>query len=224
MNIEWSEEGRAELFAAYAKAQSEMGEVVKTSTNPAFTTTQRTSKYADLSAVTAAVMPAMSKNGLAVIQSPNFDGESVTVETVVGHGAGGFFRSSISLRPTKVDPQGIGSAITYARRYALMALAGVAPEDDDGNAASEPGEPGKRFERDQRQVSAPGRKSSAAVVAAKNAILASPPEKLADWATENANVLAEISKADRDEIMEFYHETTKPFVKANEPSAEKVFA
>lgn len=69
-----------------------------------------------------------------------------------------------------------------------------------------------------------GRKSSAAVVAAKNAILASPADKLADWPKENANVLAEISKADRDEIMEFFDATIKPYVRADEPSAQEVFA
>lgn len=139
MTIEWSDE-RGELFGAYVKAQADMGAVIKNSVNPAFR-----SKYADLSSVLDAVLPAFSKNGMAVIQSPSFDGEVVTVETIVGHSSGGYIKSALSIRPSKPDGHGIGSAITYARRYALLALAGVAPEDDDGNAASGPQEPAQRF-------------------------------------------------------------------------------
>lgn len=154
ISLEWSDEGRKELFGAYVKAQSEMGSVLKGETNAHFS-----SKYADLATVIAAVLPAFNKNGLAVIQSPSFDGETVTIETVVAHDSGAFMRSSISMRPTKGDPQGIGSAVTYGRRYSLLALAGVAPEDDDGNAASGPGEPGKRFTSYESALS---RKSAAA--------------------------------------------------------------
>jgi hypothetical protein len=113
-----------------------MGEVIKNSFNAEFG-----SRYANLAAVIAAVMPAMHKHQLTVIQSPSSDGETVTVETVVTHAGGGWIRSQLSLRPTVQDPQGLASAITYARRYALMALAGVAPADDDGNAACGRGDP-----------------------------------------------------------------------------------
>lgn len=123
--------GLAELFAAYAKAQASMGALIKGAVNPAFR-----SRYADLAAVVDAVMPAMNAAGLAIIQAPSYDGEVLTVETLAVHTAGGWIRSALSVRPAKPDAQGLGSAITYLRRYALMALAGVAPEDDDGNAAS----------------------------------------------------------------------------------------
>lgn len=138
--IEWSDEGRKELIGAYVKAQTEMGDVLKKSSNPHFN-----SKYADLAVVVDAVIPAFNKNDLAVIQSPSFDGEVLTVETFIAHAAGGWLRSMLSIRPSKGDAHGIGSATTYARRYALLALSGVAPEDDDGNAASGPQEGGKRF-------------------------------------------------------------------------------
>lgn len=138
--LEWSEEGRVPLFAAYAKAQADMGAVVKDAANPAFK-----SKYASLANVVDAVLPALNANGLAVIQSPSFDGEVLTVETMLIHAEGGYARASLAVRPGKPDAQGIGSAITYLRRYALMSIAGVAPEDDDGNAASANGEGGKRF-------------------------------------------------------------------------------
>lgn len=140
--VKWSDEGRKELFASYIKAQGELGPVFKNANNPAFK-----SKYADLATVIEAVVPVFNKNDMAVIQSPTFDGEAVAVETIIAHSGGGYMRSTLALRPTKTDPQGIGSATTYARRYALLALAGVAPEDDDGNAASGPGQTGQRFQR-----------------------------------------------------------------------------
>lgn len=146
--LEWSDEGRTQLFVAYAKAQAEMGEVYKRVNNTFFN-----SQYADLSAVLDAVRPAFSSNGLAIIQSPSFDGEVVSVETIITHIGGGWLRSVLSMKPMKADPQGIGSATTYAKRYAILSLAGVAPEgeDDDGNAASANGskpEPGKRFTKE----------------------------------------------------------------------------
>jgi hypothetical protein len=85
-----------------------------------------------------AIVPALNKAGIAVLQSPAFDGEMVTVTTILIHESGASVTSDLKLRPSKLDPQGIGSATTYGRRYSLLALAGVAPEDDDGNAASGP--------------------------------------------------------------------------------------
>jgi hypothetical protein len=144
--LEWSEEGRVQLFAAFAKAQSGMSGVTKDAANTHFAT-----KYATLAAVCEAVLPSMTANGLAVVQSPSFDGEVLTVETLVIHSDGGWMKSILNVRPGKPDAQGLGSAITYLRRYALMSLAGVAPEDDDGNAASATGEGGKKFERNSPQ-------------------------------------------------------------------------
>lgn len=121
------------LFCAYLAAQKEMGDLLKTSTNPAFK-----SKYADLAAVIEAVLPALHNNGFALMQPPHSDGALVEVETLLLHESGGYVRSVLGLRPSKQDPQGVGSAVTYGRRYALQAIAGIAPEDDDGNAASGP--------------------------------------------------------------------------------------
>lgn len=153
--MEWPEEGRKEFIAAYLKAQLEMGAVTKNASNPAFK-----SKYADLATVLDAILPAFHKNGLIVIQSPSYDGDALSVETIIAHTGGGHIRSTLSVRPSKHDPQGVGSAETYCRRYALLALAGVAPEDDDGNAASGPrtAEP-RKFQ--PSETMAPERKSSA---------------------------------------------------------------
>lgn len=128
-----------DLFAALSQAQSEMAPVFKEATNPHFK-----SKYAGLPAVCDAVIPALNKHGIAVIQSPESNGSLVVVETILAHKGGARLHSRLGMRPTKADPQGVGSCITYARRYALLAIAGVAPEDDDGNAASTPQEAPKR--------------------------------------------------------------------------------
>jgi hypothetical protein len=121
------------LFTAMVAAQGDMGTVLKDAVNPHFK-----SKYADLATVCDAVIPALNKHGIAVIQAPGMSGTRVTVETILAHKDGAMMRTILELSPTKADPQGVGSAITYARRYALQSVAGVAPEDDDGNAASQP--------------------------------------------------------------------------------------
>jgi ERF superfamily. len=126
----WSAE-RSALAKAMAKAQGELGPVLKDKTNPAFR-----SKYADLGAVLEAILPALNRAGLSLIQSPSYDGSLVGVTTVLLHESGEWMEATLHMKPVKMDPQGIGSCITYARRYAALAIAGAAPEDDDGNAAS----------------------------------------------------------------------------------------
>lgn len=120
------------IAAALAKAQAEMGKALKESTNPAFR-----SKYADLGNVMDACLPALNKHGIAVIQ-PFFtdDMGGRFVKTVFIHESGETIECAIPLILGKNDMQGLGSALTYARRYGLMAMAGIAPEDDDGNAAA----------------------------------------------------------------------------------------
>jgi hypothetical protein len=146
MCVEISETGLPEFIAAFAKAQAEMGDVIKGTENAAFKNGAKVSKYADLAAVIEAVRPALSKNGLALIQSPHFDGEIVEVETIIAHVNGGMVRSKFKAKPSKFDVQGIGSVTTYLRRYSLMSMCGVAPaDDDDGNAASGAGSNGQKF-------------------------------------------------------------------------------
>lgn len=131
---------RAPFAKAFVAAQKATEAVKKASTNPAFR-----SKYADLAGVVEAVVPALNDNGIAVMQSPAFDGDYVALTTVLLHESGSSVSSTLRLRPSKMDPQGVGSAVTYARRYALLALSGAAPEDDDGNAASGPREKPEPF-------------------------------------------------------------------------------
>lgn len=119
------------IATALAKAQSEMGKALKQSNNPHFR-----SKYADLGSVMDACMPALNANGIAVIQPTiTVEGERF-VETIFMHGeSGGQLSCQVPLIVSKNDMQAFGSAVTYARRYGLMTMAGIAPEDDDGNAA-----------------------------------------------------------------------------------------
>jgi len=121
-----------ELAGALAKAQGEFAGAVKDTNNPFFK-----SKYADLESVVSAIKPHLAKNGLSFIQlSHNLTG-CAAIETVILHLSGEWISCGITAAPvSKQDAQGYGSAMTYARRYSLSAAFGVAPEDDDGNAAS----------------------------------------------------------------------------------------
>ena len=119
------------LFAALAKAQAEIENAAKNAANPHFR-----SRYADLAEVLNTVRPVFAKHGLSIVQSTGFDGSLVSVTTLVGHAEGGFITSTASCVPAKTDAQGVGSATTYLRRYSLAAMAGIAQEDDDGNAAA----------------------------------------------------------------------------------------
>lgn len=119
------------IAAALAKAQAEMSKALKQSVNPAFR-----SKYADLGSVMEACLPALNANGIAVIQPAGEDDSGRYVETALIHESGEQLSCRVPLIVAKNDMQGYGSAVTYARRYGLMCMAGIAPEDDDGNAAA----------------------------------------------------------------------------------------
>ena len=120
------------IASALVKAQKAFGPALKTSTNPHFR-----SKYADLSACVEAVIDALNNNGIFLLQK-NYDcADGIMCETVFVHESGEMLECGIVHFPAvKKDPQGYASALTYARRYSLMAACGIAPEDDDGNKAS----------------------------------------------------------------------------------------
>jgi len=126
-----------ELVAAIVKAQLAMVPAVKDHVNPYFK-----SKYADLPSCWEATA-AFRENGIAITQSPMEGPDGfVVLDTQLSHVSGQWMRSRIKMKVAKDDPQGYGSAITYARRYALGAMTGlVTEEDDDGNAASQPQRP-----------------------------------------------------------------------------------
>jgi hypothetical protein len=122
------------ISQALVKAQKGFAPALKTNANPFFK-----SKYADLSVCIEAVIDALHENGIALIQRNHDCTDGVKVETILLHESGEEFSGGILHVPAlKNDPQAFGSALTYARRYSLMATCGIAPEDDDGNAAARP--------------------------------------------------------------------------------------
>jgi len=132
------------IATALAKAQTNMGKALKQANNPHFR-----SKYADLGNVMDACLPALNEAGIALIQPTGENEHGRYVETTLIHGESGeSLTCRVPLIVNKNDMQGYGSAVTYARRYGLMAMAGIAPEDDDGNAAAKA--PLKQEQRQQK--------------------------------------------------------------------------
>lgn len=121
------------LAEALSKAQGVIENAKKESENPFFK-----SHYADLSSVWEVARKPLSDNGLAVSQLPETcEGNKIKLRTILMHSSGEWVCSEFDMPYIKADPQAVGSALTYARRYALAAIVGiVADEDDDGNAAS----------------------------------------------------------------------------------------
>lgn len=122
-----------ELLAALSLAQGEIDNALKDADNPHFK-----SKFADLASVRDAIRGPLAKHKLCYVQTPEAEGAKVTVTTMLGHASGQWVSGSLTLTARDATPQSVGSAITYARRYGLSAIVGVAPEEDDGNAASAP--------------------------------------------------------------------------------------
>ena len=120
------------VAAALVKAQREFGPALKSSSNPHFR-----SKYADLASCVEAVIDALNNNGIYLLQKTHDQQNGIMVETVFVHESGEMLNcGNLYFPASKNDAQGFMSALTYARRGSLMAACGIAPEDDDGNAAS----------------------------------------------------------------------------------------
>ena len=127
------------LMAALSKMQGELKMALKDSDNPYFK-----SKYADLATCINTAKKPMADNGLSVSQHCGFDGNYVRCVTVLGHSSGQYMASTCVIPVTKKDAQGVGSAITYARRYSFSAVIGLSQDDDDGNWASNKDVAGKQ--------------------------------------------------------------------------------
>jgi hypothetical protein len=119
-----------EIATALAKAQGEVENADKNAINPHFK-----NRYADLSELLNTVRPVFSKHGISIIQSPSFSDGVASVETLMAHTSGEWMSGTASCTVTKNDAQGVGSAITYLRRYSLAAMCGITQEDDDGSTA-----------------------------------------------------------------------------------------
>jgi hypothetical protein len=118
------------LATALALAQSEIEGASKDRENPHFR-----SRYADLASCWEACRKPLSKYGLSIVQLPKAEGAAVTVTTLLLHKSGEFIGESFTVTAMDSKPQSVGSALTYARRYGLSAVVGIAPEDDDAEAA-----------------------------------------------------------------------------------------
>lgn len=119
------------ICAAYVAAFAELEAATKTASNPHFK-----SKYADLPTVIDAIKPHLSKHGLAFMQMPKPSEGGISIETILIHSSGDKLSMGVLFVPAnKHDAHGYGSALTYARRYALQTCFGLPTEDDDGNAA-----------------------------------------------------------------------------------------
>ncbi len=146
------------LFAALAKAQGEFGPIERTMTARVRSRkgedSSYTYTYAPLDVVLAAVRPALSTNGIAVLQFPFTRKGAVVIRTRLGHASGEWLENDFVMVANTDTPQEIGSAIMYARRYALQALLGVSPDhDDDGAQASN--QPSRQAPRTQVEPEAP---------------------------------------------------------------------
>lgn len=119
-----------ELATALAKAHGEIENASKSSRNDHFK-----NRYADLAEVLNTVRPVFASHGLAISQFPSYEQGVASVETIITHSSGQWMSGVISAPVGKLDAQGVGSAITYCRRYSLAAVAGIAQEDDDANSA-----------------------------------------------------------------------------------------
>lgn len=146
-----------EIAAALAKAQAQIKGAVKDAANPFFK-----SKYADLASVWDACRSALTAQGIAVVQSIGAVDNKVRVSTMLVHASGQWFADDLLMLPKEDTPQAVGSCATYGRRYALAAFAGVAPEDDDAEAAQGRGTVAKATEKP----------------------VAAPPAGFTDWLTD----------------------------------------
>lgn len=116
-----------ELVKSLVEFHKEVGTITKNANNPFFK-----SKYGDLNSYLAEIRDPLANNGLAIIQLPTDNG----LTTILAHSSGQWISESMVMMPTKDDPQGRGSALTYMRRYSLAAVLNLNAEDDDGNKAS----------------------------------------------------------------------------------------
>jgi len=187
----WSDQC-GEFAAALATAQGQMSNAAKDSENPHFR-----SKYADLASVIDAVRPHLSAVGICFQQFPTTKGKVVSVTTIFRHKSNQWTACTLTAEARASDPQSVGSAVTYLRRYGLMAMAGIAPaEDDDGNGASQPP---PQAQHAPRQVIRPGPDESPLEAALRaNGITL---EQFGRWRTQNGKpALTSLSAQDLTQI------------------------
>jgi len=190
------------IASALVKAQKEFGPALKTSTNPHFR-----SRYADLSACIEAVIDALNNNGIYLMQLTEEHEAGVKVSTTFIHESGEQMSGgSLFMPATKHDPQGFGSALSYARRYSLMAACGIAPEDDDGNAATKTAPPQAAPKATPKPPAAVPKKISGKDSEWQLSVSAQPDTTFEDWlaVVVEATVTALDSAESKDAVMNIW--------------------
>jgi len=210
-----------ELAKALVKAQSQMGGAVKDSNNPFFK-----SKYADLGSVVKAIKESFCDNGLSYVQFPYTSERGVGVTTRLMHVSGQWLEQEYTLPLAKQDPQAAGSAITYARRYALQSIAGIPTADDDAEAAM-PRSPVP--EKPVQQKKAPQKPAPVKAVPEKSNKVAETSINSNEEAVEAAEAMLVIAKgmhtSSTKELKTFYQKNMEAITSINKfPEAEKLLA
>lgn len=184
--------------AAFIKLQGEIKPAIKDAENAAFKQGNRVSKYADLGAVWDAIKEPLKANNFGILQFPQYEGETMYLETVLMHVSGECMVSKYPLRPTKQDPQGFGSALTYARRYSISAILGVVADiDDDGNAASGTPAPKPKAVSREEKGDALDKARSWANDAIRE-INGMAADEVNTWTTKNAPAMVKLRAIDQD--------------------------
>lgn len=202
------------IAPAFLKAQQAMHAATKDAVNPHFRST-----YSDFASVIEAVKGPLNDNGIAFMQPVRTTEQGVEIETVLMHVSGEFYSDTLTVPLPKRDPQGVGSAISYGKRYGLQAMCGLPSEDDDGNAAQGDGKSqgtGRQQQPRQVRASSPGgagadvlednAKFKAAVGAAfksRGFTAAQQTEALAAWrGAHKLKSATEASLTERHELIE----------------------
>jgi hypothetical protein len=188
-----------EISAALAKAQGEITNPAKESQNPHFR-----ASYADLASGINAIRAPLAKNGLAYSQATRLDGEVLMVDTRLSHVSGQWFESEFPACRFPAKPQEVGSALTYARRYALFSLVGIAGEDDDGEAANKSETPARVRNSKPEDASAKWSRETAsmfieALKMAKNIV------DLSAWKEQNGETVRKLFPEDVKSVSSAYN-------------------
>jgi hypothetical protein len=196
-----------DLALALSAAQGVLENVKKTTENPFFK-----KMYSDLASCWDTIREPLSNNKLSIIQTTDPDDTHVIVETTLLHGSGQWVSGTIKMTPVKRDPQGFGSAMTYARRYGLMAIIGLAPEEDDGNDACKP-QKGNGNKTPSSKHPAKEKKKEITAEYLESYIdehikTNQSPEKLEEgWALNVEPILANYTEAQQNNLHSVYNDT-----------------
>lgn len=188
-----------EFAKALAKVQAEIGAASKSSDNPFFK-----SKYADLAEVWATWQEIGPKHGFAMLQTTRLTENGACLVTTLLHESGDHMSGEYPLMPSKNDPQGMGSAMTYARRYCLAAMVGIVQEDDDGNAASAKDAVKPPQKPAQTKELTPAERVAAWVETSRKVISAMQTQaQYKEWKEANKGTLAKLESGYPDKYEEF---------------------